>query len=120
MDEVTTHQSNQAGSTELSNPRRRLSSQKYYQSKRDELRLKARERAARAKLRRMESETPEEAEERRSRHREAAARYREANRNKIRLKALERRYAQYSQYREANRNKIRLKALERRYAQYSQ
>ena len=86
-------------------------------SKKDELRVKARERAARyvsrrtlvvlgrprlllllrAKLRRMESETPEEAEERRSRHREAAARYREANRTKIRLKAQERRYAQYSQ-----------------------
>ncbi|PPQ73940.1 hypothetical protein CVT26_006561 [Gymnopilus dilepis] len=72
---------------------------KYYEANKALLRAKARERAARdelaiflirAKQHRLESETPEETQERLSRHREAAAKYREANRIKIRVKAWER------------------------------
>ncbi|PPQ81536.1 hypothetical protein CVT26_011044 [Gymnopilus dilepis] len=88
---------NQHGSreeTDERDARRKRAWRKYYESNKDVLRAKARERAARAKQRRLESETPEEAQERLSRHREAAAKYREANRMKIRIRACERRWYQ--------------------------
>ncbi|PPR05148.1 hypothetical protein CVT26_012234 [Gymnopilus dilepis] len=58
--------------------RRKISYKKYYEKNKDMLREKARERAARAKLRRMEVETPEQAEARKQRLLQAAARYRAA------------------------------------------
>ncbi|PPQ83181.1 hypothetical protein CVT26_015496 [Gymnopilus dilepis] len=58
--------------------KRKQSHRKYYEKHKDILRVKARERAARAKLLRLETETPEEAEARKIRLRQAAARYREA------------------------------------------
>ncbi|PPQ96303.1 hypothetical protein CVT26_005639 [Gymnopilus dilepis] len=98
MTEVTQHhgQTNRAGSSESSEDGqgqevgKKKPWRKYYEANKELLRAKARERAARAKQRRLESETPEETQERLSRHREAAARYREANRIKIRIKAWER------------------------------
>ncbi|PPQ77784.1 hypothetical protein CVT26_005396 [Gymnopilus dilepis] len=70
--------------------RRRMSWKKYYETHKDELRRKARERAARAKERQL-LETPEEAEERRLRRLQAAAKYRQANRTEIRIRAWQRR-----------------------------
>ncbi|PPQ97629.1 hypothetical protein CVT26_002552 [Gymnopilus dilepis] len=56
--------------------RRKQACRKYYETHKDELRAKARERAARAKLRRLQSETPEEAEARRRKIKETSARRR--------------------------------------------
>ncbi|PPQ73282.1 hypothetical protein CVT26_015233 [Gymnopilus dilepis] len=91
MLQVTFYQPNRAGSTEsraLDHDCRQPGWKRYYEEHKEVIKAKARERAARVK----ESETPEEAQQRRDRHREAAARYREANRTKIRVKAWERRW----------------------------
>ncbi|PPR05740.1 hypothetical protein CVT26_008493 [Gymnopilus dilepis] len=120
--EVTTCILNQAGSFEeeenheQEQEARRKKWREYYALHKEMLRMRARERAASAKLvlswqfrakqRRLESETPEQAEERRSRHREVAAKYREANRAKIRVRAWERRWYQYVG--EIRRSRVRI------------
>ncbi|PPQ85610.1 hypothetical protein CVT26_009083 [Gymnopilus dilepis] len=63
--------------------KRKITCKRYYERHKERLRAEARERAAKAKLRRLECETPDEAEARKTRHKLAAARHRAALKNKL-------------------------------------
>ncbi|KDR70913.1 hypothetical protein GALMADRAFT_144383 [Galerina marginata CBS 339.88] len=75
----------QAASTECASQeanRRKVACKKYYERHKDRLQAKARERAARAKSKRLLCETPAESAVRKLRHREAVAKHRENKRQR--------------------------------------